>query len=52
MKNIFTQGFSQYQVNFSTLFRYARNRSKLQEVRECINDVIKFNVKEGEFYYN
>ncbi len=50
MKNIFKVALHNYQVNFSTLLRYARNRGKKDNIIFYIENIVKFNIKEGEFY--
>ncbi len=50
LKTIFKSILKKYQVNFTTLLRYAKNRNKKEQITQYIESIIRFNIDRGEFY--
>lgn len=48
--NFYTNVLKTYTVNFKTLLSYARNRNKKEFIENYITNIIRFDIKVGEFY--
>lgn len=48
MKNIFTRALAEYEINYTTLYRYARNRGIKNKIREYIQETVGITAGDDE----